>query len=359
MGYAFSTDDGATFGVPVRLDSPGDRLGSDPVLAVDAAGNLYLTWVAYRIDMQGNTISMRIYVSRAEAGTTTFGPPVQVSQQMDNQAQYDKPWITVTNGGTILVTYNRVGPPSEFGVVAARSNDGGATWDRSFVANDPSGSIFRNLAFPCAPKTGNHVWVAYNGWDGANVDVRLARSDDGGVTWGPELIVSQPNEPVSFDDPTCAAEGEEVWISYGLTQDSLDDSVSVTQKLYSIQLAYSSNGGGSIAQRAEIADLAAGKYFMHPYLVREDNGALDVTYYAGVADEDENGSYRRARAALPMGFSPSSIVETPLTYLQARSDARWLGDYNGLYWRAGQLYTSYVVNTSGASHVAFARYAEP
>jgi hypothetical protein len=52
-------------------------------------------------------------------------------------------------------------------------------------------------------------------------------------------------------------------------------------------------------------------------------------------------------------------VESPLAYLQSRSDPRWLGDYTGLYTRNGKLYTSYVVNTSGTAQVAFAKYLVP
>jgi hypothetical protein len=60
-----------------------------------------------------------------------------------------------------------------------------------------------------------------------------------------------------------------------------------------------------------------------------------------------------------MGFGPSVAVESPLTFLQARGDQRWLGDYTGLYWFKGQLYMTYVVNTSGVSHVAFAKASAP
>lgn len=359
MGYTFSTNDGATFAPPSLIQSPNGRVGSDPVLAVDAAGNIYITWVGYFIDPQGSPTGMRIYASKANAGSTTFGPPILVSPMNDNQALYDKPWITVTNGGTILITYQRSGLPNAFGIVAARSNNGGANWQRTFVVNDTTGNLFRNLAFPCAPKSGNHVWVTYLGFDGIDFDTRLSRSDDGGATWSPETLVSLANEPVAFDDPSCAGELDEVWVAYGLSNDPLDNGTSSTQKLHSIQLAYSNNAGQSIATRGEIADLTSAKFFMHPQITREDGGALDIVYYAGQGDEDANGTFRRARTTPPMPFAPSSVVEFPVTYLQARSDPRWLGDYVGIHSRSGQVYTSYVVNTSGLSQVAFGKYAVP
>jgi hypothetical protein len=358
IGYTFSTNDGATFSAPSLINSPMGRVGSDPVLAVDASGNIYVTWVGYFLGPQGPA-GMRIYVSKANAGSTTFGPPILVSPQNDNQALYDKPWITVSNGGTVLVTYQRSGAPNAFGIVAARSNDGGASWQRTFVVNDTTGSLFRNLAFPCAPKNGNHIWVTYLGFNGVDFDTRLSRSDDGGASWSPETIVSLANEPVAFDDPSCAGELDEVWVAYGLSLDPLDDTTSSTQKLHSIQLAYSSNGGQSILTRGEIADLSSAKYFMHPQITREDSGALDIVYYAGQSDEDSNAYFRRDRATPPMLFPPSSVVEHPVTFLQARGDPRWLGDYVGIHTRNGRMYTSYVVNTSGLSQVAFGKYTVP
>lgn len=359
IGYTFSTDDGATFAPPSLIFTPGNRVASDPVLAVDPAGNIYVTWVGFKVSFNGTPSSMRIYVSIAPAGSTAFGDPIQVSPLNDDEALYDKPWITVTNKGTIVVTYQRDAMPSEFGLVATRSTDGGKSWQQSFIVDEPDGSVFRNLAFPCAPKTGDHLWATFLAFDNFGLKAKLARSDDDGATWQPEITVSQPNESVAFDDPNCIAEGEQVWVSYGLSKDPLDQMAGETQKLSSIQLAYSSDGGQSIQWHMEVADTAASPFFMHPQMALEDGLAADFVYYAGTMDQDDNGSFRRSRVSLGVGITPSSVVEQPVTYLQARGDPRWLGDYVGVHWRAGQLYTSYVVNAIGVAQIAFAKYPAP
>ena len=361
IGYTFSTDDGATFAPPTQIQSPGNRVASDPLLAIDAMGNIYVTWVAFHTDAQGNPNSMRIYVSRADAGGTTFGTPIRVSAQGDT-ASFDKPWITATNGGALLLTYERNAMPNDYSVVAARSNDGGMTWQRTPIADDATGMVFRNLAFPCAPKDGGHVWVTYLAETGLGIDVRLARSDDGGATWSSETIVSQANEQVSFDDPTCAAENDQVWIAYGLTHDMTDPKATKADKAYSIQLVHSNDAGQSFDTRLEAADPAAGAFFQHPFIALEDAGVIDVVYYAGQDDLDPAGSYRRARQSATQpgnGFDPSVVVEAPVTFLQARDDQRWLGDYTGLFWRGGELYMSYVTNASGTAHIAFTRATVP
>lgn len=361
IGYVFSTDDGATFNQPTQIQSPGNRVASDPVLAIDAAGNIYVTWVAFHTDMQGNPNSMRIYASRADAGSTSFGMPIRVSAQGDT-ASFDKPWITVTNGGQLVITYERAAMPNDYSIVAARSNDGGMSWQRTAIGDDPSGMIFRNLAFPCAPKDGGHLWITYLAQTQVGLDVLLVRSDDGGATWSSETIVNLPNDVVAFDDPTCVAENDEVWVSYGLTHDVTDPKATKADKSYSLQLAHSSDAGQSIDARLEASDPTAGAFFQHPLITREDNGAIDLVYYAGQMDEDPAGSYRRARIVSGEpgnAFGPSVVVEAPVTFLQARDDQRWLGDYTGLFWRGGELFTSYVTNASGTAHIAFAKAAAP
>jgi hypothetical protein len=333
-------------------------------MARDLDGNLWVTWVAFKYGPGGQPSQMAIYVSKAAAGTTAFSDPILVSPQNDGGAMYDKPWITVTNKGAIVVTYERDQNNSDLSVVATRSADGGATWQQSFVARDTSGSSYRNLAYPCAPRTGNHLWATYVVFVGSSFtpQVRLARSDDDGVTWLPEVNVSLPSEKAAFMDPSCAADGENVWVAYGLSKDQIDQQASTTQKLYSTQLAYSSDGGSTFGLRSEAADAKAGTYTMLPTIVIEDSGALDFVYYAGAGDEDDQATYRFARAPVPTATSPfqqSTILESPLTLLQARSDARWLGDYTGLHWYNGAAYTSYVQNNSGVAHVAFAKIPTP
>jgi hypothetical protein len=235
------------------------------------------------------------------------------------------------------------------------------TWQQALAANDPSGQIFSNLGYPCAPKTGGRIYITYLTFEDEGINLRLTSSDDGGATWIPldqALTVNVPNDAVAFDDPTCAAEGNEVWVSYGHTAEATGTFESDRSDI--IRLAHSSDGGASIDQRFDVQDSQAAKYFIHPQMTREDDGAIDITYYAGQDDLDEGGSFRRARAANPnAGFAPSVAVELPITFLTSRSDPHWLGDYTGLMWRNGQAYMSYVVNTSDFSHVAFAKANAP
>ena len=154
---------------------------------------------------------------------------------------------------------------------------------------------------------------------------------------------------VTVNGEKCAVhEGERVWLFKGQSVSEMR----VVSRLAQMQV--------QVDALKDSGDTAAAPFFLLPALAREESGALDVVYYAGQMDDDDQGSYRRARMVDPAaGFAPSVVVEKPVTYLQARDDPRWLGDYTGLALRGGRLYTSYVVNTDGTAHIAFARPALP
>lgn len=347
-GYTFSKNDGETFEAPQVLSSPGGRVASDPVLAADAAGNFYMSWVGFSVSM-GQPADMHVYVARAPAGTTTFGTPIEVTQNPMGQDSYDKPWILAENDGTLLVTYARV---SSGGIFAATSKDL-SHWDNQKIVEDGS---FRNLVFPCQPESGSRVYAVYH----AGAGIGLRRSDDGGRSWpdANKSAVAAMTERPAFEDPTCAAAGDDVWVSYGLSHDVSTEAVSA--KLYGIRLAHSPDGGRSIDGRYDAHDGDAGTFFLHPYLVREAGGALDLVYYAGTGENDDMGSFRRARSTDGgKSFAPSSAVHSPLTFLGARNSHKWLGDYAGLAAARGNLYTAFTDNSSGESHVRFYRTATP
>lgn len=353
-GYRFSKDDGATWEPPASLDSPNGQVASDPVLATDAAGNFYMTWIGFKFDNRGQPYDMHVWAAKAPAGTTTFGAPVEVTSNPQGRTQYDKPWILVLNDGSILVTYAKT---STGGIFAATTRDF-ATWNTATMIEDGG---FRNLVFPCQPTTGSRVYVTHAVASNQGISgIGLRWSNDGGVTWeqANRSAVAAQGEMLAFDDPSCAAEGNEVWVSYGLTRDRVSNVQS--PKLSSIRIAHSTDGGMTIADRFDGHDAGAATYFMHPYIVREQNGALDLVYYAGNSEGDPMGSFRRSRSTDGgRTWATSMTVRSPITYLGARASQQWLGDYVGLAWARNNVYTAFVDNSSGTAHVAFYRTAAP
>lgn len=367
IGYTFSTNNGSSFG-PVQFSKtplPGQSQASDPVLAVDASNNFYLTWVGYfppTPQSPDQPTDMHVYVAKAVSGSTSFGAPVEASKPVSKQEIHDKPWIMVDNTGTVIVTYASA-DQVQTKLHAARSTDGGLTFQHALIAQDQA--AFRNLAFPCAPKKGSRIWVTYIAIDtatGGNARVGLSWSDDHGATWVPlpqNTIVSAPNDPVAFDDPNCVAEGDDVWISYGLSNDPPGEGDAAAS--FALKLAHSGNGGMTISDRIDAHDPAAASLFQHAQITRGASGAIYIAYYAGQFDEDPSGSYRRSTwtGDPEIGFAPSLAVESPVTFIQARSSLQWLGDYTGIFERDGILHMSYVTNANGTSHIAYANSKVP
>src|SRR5262245_53208914 len=142
-GYAVSRDDGMTWARPGQIDSPGARGSGDPVVAADAAGNFYLSWIGFARDASGNPSDIHVYVAKLDRTSGQFGPPVEATD--GTPGNVDKPWITAIDGGsTLLVTWADLGTAQA--LMAATSTDQGATFTRHVVR---SGS-FANLAFPCS-----------------------------------------------------------------------------------------------------------------------------------------------------------------------------------------------------------------
>jgi hypothetical protein len=192
--------------------------------------------------------------------------------------------------------------------------------------------------------------------------VGLRWSDDDGATWPDtnKSAMADGNEPTpAFEDPTCAAQGNEVWVSYGLTPDQ-NMGNALTAKLNKIRVAHSPDGGVSVDWRSDALDLGASKYAMLPQLAREPGGAFDVVYYGGDAMNAADASFRMTRSTDGgKTWGPSQDLATPMIFNQDRSSVHWLGDYVGLTVDAGFLYTTYVDNTSSYSHVAFAKAPLP
>ncbi len=352
MGYAVSLDAGATWTAPAGVSSPNGRDASDPVVAADAAGNFHMAFVGFQRDAQGNPFDMHVYVAELPAGATTFGPPIEASDPSESATLYDKPWITVTGKGTIVVSYANF-DASTFAVTAARSVDG-VTFQRANIVDDPTFAEFSNLAFLCSDLAEARVYAVYATQTAQGpFEIRASFSDDEGASWSPPLTVAGPasGENVAFDDPTCVAVAGELSVLYGVADGS---ATGTGESEPSVALGLAHVTGGAIASRTHVEDPTAGTMFLHASLAGDATGALTVAYYAGQFDGDDEGSYRVGPVTWN-GRGPTRAYRDPIRFTSLRGDPRWLGDYTGVAQSGGDLYTTFVVNEPTESHVAFAR----
>jgi hypothetical protein len=352
--YAFSSNDGGTWSTPSKIPLPTGYMAADPSLVADAEGDFYLSSLGFTFD--GQTLdNSGVYVAIAPAGSDTFGDPVDVMGGVDPVAFYDKDWITITPGGTLLVTFNAQASAGN-GVIAVTSADGGASWTRHEVYNDASGST--NPALPSCCAANGHVYVVWETFDlttNAIREISLAHSENEGTSFGLTTVATADAESITIDDATCAARNDDVWVAYPLGP------VTVAQDdqppLSAVRVAHSADAGATLATRADADDPNGPPLMMHPQLAIDAGGTLGMTYYGGATSPDPAGMFVRLESSDGTHFTPAVIVEPTLEFAGVAGYENWLGDYTGIAAPNGQLYMTYANNADGSSHVEFHRAA--
>jgi hypothetical protein len=214
--FSRSLDSGQTWSAPVRVSDAGGNAedGSDTVEgaipAVGPQGQVYLAWSG-----PGG-----IHFDRSLDGGATFGQDVFVASQPGGW-NFGVSGISRCNGlpttlsdisssphrGNVYVVWSdqRAGA-DDTDVFLARSTDGGQTWGSAVRVNDDATT--RHQFFPAAaidPTTG-FLYIAYydrRGTIGTATDVTLSRSADGGQTFHAVAVSDlsfTPDPSVFFGD---------------------------------------------------------------------------------------------------------------------------------------------------------------
>jgi len=220
-----STDGGATFSAPVIINDPsisGTRSGNlfaDP--GVGPNGEVYVAWH----DINAG----QVFVDVSLDGGTTFGTDVLVTNSNTGfktsiPAQFDRgvfvgPTLDVDRSGgafngRVYVTYTdaqNIGPPvTDTDIFVRSSPNGGATWSGAVLVNDDGGSNDQFLPWLDVDQQTGVVSVVWydarndtnnNGTNNQLVEVFMAISDDGGATFGTNILVSDGQSDQSTNNP--------------------------------------------------------------------------------------------------------------------------------------------------------------
>jgi hypothetical protein len=157
---AVSRDRGLTFSKAITLTSPSQSgpVNSSSYPSVDAAGNVYLGYESDPVNGKGPS---SVYVTRSTNDGVDWGPFVQAA---------------TFNVHSLPNTTFRLGIPESF------------------------------AASPTYP---GHLYVAYENWNGTDMDVFFTQSTDGGQTWSAPVKVNDnvdaPGQPTDQFQPEVAA----------------------------------------------------------------------------------------------------------------------------------------------------------
>lgn len=245
------------FAVNAPLTAEGTQASRQyqPAVAVGSDGTLYLLWY----DLQG---SYGVYASRSADGGTTWTEAVPVSWDSDPLHPLSVGGIAVAYSAATGVLHavwadNRPSSDtdSDLDIFYARSTDGGATWSANIRLNDDASTATQTDPALVVSPDGSAVYVAWR--DGRNTpstpgapadwDIYLARSGDGGLTWGPNVRVDDGPAGTGQTQPALAMDDAgTLYAAWRDTRDATPDDPS------DIRLATSTDGGAHWSQSSQV-----------------------------------------------------------------------------------------------------------
>lgn len=225
---ARSTDHGATF-TTVRIDDPsgpGRSIGAVPFVGPN--GEVYAAWNDYGANA--------IVFNRSVDGGATWGTPVTISGktapfQINVPAEFNRGALVYpacdadrsmgSHRGRLSCAWMDLTSAGTSDVFLAHSDDRGATWSRpARVADAPAAASDRFNQWLSVDPTNGEVNVSFydtrNDATGARyeTDIVLARSSDGGASFGPNVLVTNARS----NEHDCAGVFPCTAINYGNQQ---------------------------------------------------------------------------------------------------------------------------------------------
>jgi hypothetical protein len=199
--FARSVDAGVTWSPALALspETPKSRtLGVTSAVAPDST--LCVIWTG--------PDAFQILVQRSDDAGLTFsdpgagiGPVVSIAPRQVNGI----PAIAVDGAGTVYIVYSATDPFDVVDVYLVRSTDRGRTWSAPLLVND-DGTATDQWAPSVAVAANGVVGVMFydrrNDPANINTDVYLAQSSDGGMSFMPNLRITNVSSPPLADFET-------------------------------------------------------------------------------------------------------------------------------------------------------------
>lgn len=325
----------------------------DPVLMFDDTGVLYYCHLS---NPEGDPWVDQIVVQRSSTGGQTWDDGVGVG--LNGVKVQDKEWITYDRSesafsGNLYLSwtefdaYESDNPDDKSRIRFSRSEDRSETWSSPIVISDTEGDCLDsdNTMEGAVPAVGNNgeLYIAWAGPEGIYFD----RSDDGGISFGTDQIISDQPGGWDFDIPghsrcngmpfTVCDNSESDYSGniYVLWSDQRNGTANTD-----IFLLRSEDGGTTWSDRLMVNTDASSTHQYFPNIVVDPiTGIIYVVYYdrsqhtgnetdVWMARSDDGGDSFT-------NFKISSLPFTP-------SDQIFFGDYIDIDAYAGLIYASWM-----------------
>ncbi len=327
-GFGVSLDGGATWTDQLLRPDPFYQceVEGDPMTAVDVrTGTLWAGAIAFALEA-GEVGGL--YVARKDPGATTFGPPVIAASGFR-----DKGWMAA---GPLP------GQPDTTRLHLAHA-DGYQYSDDLGDSFSPVDFLDSGVGFLPRVGPGGELYIAY--WDYFD-GVMLARSLDGGTTFGPAIRAATRLDTEFFDDPVQLPGTYRAFALAALAVDPTDgalyvvwfDTTSIVGSEYDVDLYLATSADqGTTFSAPLLIDLGPGDQFF-PWIEVDDAGRLHLLYYdtgaTAQSDADADGLLDASYAVSDDGGQ--TWVRAPLTptpFGSAITDlgnGQFIGDYQGI-----------------------------
>jgi hypothetical protein len=251
--FTRSTDGGVSFSYPMRISDDTLHNQDHPAIAVDTSGQqVFVVWMDAR-----ETTEWDIYFDRSTDGGFSFGTDIRVDDTGNDTSWQRRPSMAVDKAGAnVYVSWTDWRNPStDNDIYFARSTDGGQSFLPNVLVNDTAATGSASQWQPSlAVDTLGRIFIV---WD-SEQPVRgcyFSRSDDGGLTFGPEVRVIDIPQEFNIGFPSIAVDDSDgvyvAWEAY--------------HPYYSgdrIFFAFSDVAGDSFMANIKVDDLLGGEYWL-------------------------------------------------------------------------------------------------
>ena len=358
--YAVSYDGGSTWSdffvplntndFPVTSDGQSWEANSDPVVAIDNSGNVYIADLYFN----GSNNANGVYVGHGTIGTlasTGIDATNNVANNLDPSTSNfeDKEWIAVDNSGTstdgnVYVSWTHFVGNSDY-IVLSRSTDHGSSWS-DMLRISPSSQDGAVQGSQVAVGPSGEVYVAYEVfYVGGQRAQFLCKSSDGGQTFSSPVSITPLFSELKFN--STYRKGSFISLAVGPTGFVYGVYADQTKKSGADVEFIKSNAAGStsFSSPVTINDVTSGQQFM-PAVAVDAAGNVHASWFDTRNSSNTSSFDIYATYTTDGGTSFGQNARVTPSTMDA-GNTSFIGDYAGIAASSGNAYPVWTYGLNG------------
>jgi hypothetical protein len=347
--FAFSSHNGASWsesfvptsstGLPKTADNHIWQANSDPVVAIDKLGNVFLANLYLQVDSLGNVTNDGYYVCSATLASgpkfTTAGcHPVKTTLTASSVLE-DKEWLAVDNStssfsGNVYASWTHFTATSNM-IFFSRSTNHGVTWSQAIpISTTATNGAVQGSQVAVGP--GGEVYVAYEVFLATGQGQHfIAKSTNGGVSFGAPVALTPAFNNLSFTsfyrDNSFPALAVGPVSGKGFIYDVYTDQPSTNSRT---EFVHSTTSGGlTFAAPVRANDSTKGQRLM-PAVAADTNGVVHISWF-DTRNSSTNSDLLDIYATYTKNNGGTFAPNAKVTSTQINNgQSGFLGDYSGI-----------------------------